>query len=50
MKNLKEFEVKNLDQITGGSDVVIKFSGWFDKVKGNEDIRIALENTTGNQA
>ncbi len=42
--------MKNLDQITGGSDVVIKFSGWFDKVKGNEDIRIGLENTTGNQA
>ncbi|HET6228324.1 MAG TPA: hypothetical protein VFF27_18735 [Bacteroidia bacterium] len=50
MKNLKEFEVKNLDQITGGSDVVIKFSGFFDGVKSNEDIRIGLEsNTSGNQ-
>jgi|1185.fasta_scaffold18461_1 hypothetical protein len=50
MKNLKEFEVKNLDQITGGTEVVIKFSGFFDKIKGNEDIRIGIANTetTGN--
>jgi len=43
MKNLKEFEVKNLDQITGGIKIVLTLSGFFDGIKKNEDVTLAAE-------
>lgn len=40
MKNLKEFEVKNLESIVGGISIKITVSGLFDGVQGNGDIHI----------
>ena len=43
MKNFKEFEVKNLDQITGGITIKIEASGIFDGIKKNEDFHISVQ-------
>lgn len=43
MKNLEKFEVKNLDQITGGITIKLTLSGFFDGIKRNEDVRISAE-------
>lgn len=49
MKNLKEFEVKNLDQITGGITITLTISGIFDGIKKNEDFTIkGSANSQGN--
>jgi len=46
MKNLKEFELKNLNQITGGSKIRVTFSGLYDGVKHNEDVIISFEHNS----
>lgn len=45
MKNLKEFEVKNLDQVLGGITVKLEFTNIFDGNPKNDDVRITAQQS-----
>lgn len=43
MKKLKEFELKTLDQITGGINIKLEFTNVFDGNPSNDDIRLTAQ-------
>jgi hypothetical protein len=51
MKRLKEFELKTLDQITGGITIKLEFTNVFDGNPKNDDVRLTAqgnEQASGN--
>lgn len=43
MKNLKEFELKSLDQITGGITIKLEFTNVFDGNPKNDDVHLTAQ-------
>lgn len=43
MKKLKEFELKTLDQITGGITIKLEFTNVFDGNPKNDDVRLSAQ-------
>jgi hypothetical protein len=43
MKNLKDFELKTLDQITGGITIKLEFTNVFDGNPKNDDVRLSAQ-------
>ncbi|HSH64695.1 MAG TPA: hypothetical protein VLB84_02620 [Bacteroidia bacterium] len=46
MKKLKEFEMKSLDQLTGGITVKLEFTNIFDGNPKNDDIHVVAQGDT----
>lgn len=43
MKKFKEFELKTLDQITGGINIKLEFTNVFDGNPTNDDVRLTAQ-------